>query len=153
MLAAIGIQADTLVDAVRMLDQHPGPRPLPLSASVEPGRVVFETGATSAEVAVPADQFYLAIAPYRSQTHDCYHHSLSGCQGELIDTAVHVDIFNGDDTIVEEDTTTGANGFVGFWVPRGVAGTISISAGEQKGQIPFEATAEAPTCITTLRLA
>src|SRR5690606_26802114 len=75
MLDSVDIQASTIVEAVTKLDQHPGARPLSLSASVEPDRVIFTQGDETAEASVPTDQFYLAIAPYRSQTHDCFYHN------------------------------------------------------------------------------
>ncbi|RAC15639.1 hypothetical protein DN539_31935, partial [Burkholderia multivorans] len=37
----------------------------------------------TAEVRLPSNEIYVSVAPYRSQTHDCYYHSPTGCLGEL----------------------------------------------------------------------
>jgi len=153
MLADLGIRARTVQEAVQALDAHPGPRPLALMASVQADRVVFDPEGRAIEAALPEDLFSLALAPFRTHTHDCFFHSLGGCQGELADTSVRVEIVDeGGTVLVQEETTTGANGFAGFWLPRDVAGTITAAIGEETGSIPFATTADAPTCLTGLQL-
>src|SRR5699024_8934841 len=34
---------------------------------------------------LPEDEFFVSIAPFFNETHPCKDHSLTGCQGELVD--------------------------------------------------------------------
>jgi hypothetical protein len=56
-----------------------------LRASVRPGELLLsEVGSDEPTVVdLPDDEFYLSVAPYLEQTHDCYFHSLTTCRGEL----------------------------------------------------------------------
>ena len=109
-----------------------------------------------AETSVPlsgANEFYLSIAPFASQTHDCYFHSLATCKGELANTSVHVTITDAAGaTLVDADATTYANGFVGFWLPRDISGTVTVTVDGKTGSVPFATGAEDATCLTTLQV-
>ncbi|SOC56729.1 CueP family metal-binding protein [Ornithinimicrobium cerasi] len=153
-LAGFGVDAADMRSAITELDQVDQERPLDVQASVRAHEVVF-TGA-SGEVSMPieGEEMYVSIAPYVDQTHECYYHALGGCQGEMTGEDVHVTITAEDGTVlVDEDVTTYANGFVGFWLPRDVTGTVAVTAGDLTGETPFDTTDEGPTCITTLQLA
>ena len=77
--------------------------------------------------ALPEDQFYVSIAPYVDQTHECYYHNLASCQGELVGEDLDVTITSDDgEVLVDETVTTYDNGFVGFWLPRDIEGTIEV---------------------------
>ena len=154
LLAAHGIEADTAEDAVVALDQVPEQRPLRITGSVSYDQVLLAD--ESAEVAVPltGGQFYLSMAPYRTQTHDCYYHNLGGCQGELPDTPISVMVTTDSGaTLVNENATTHANGFVGFWIPRDVTGTVTVTIDGQTATATFDSGPDGPTCLTTLQLA
>ncbi|WP_281366691.1 CueP family metal-binding protein [Nocardioides massiliensis] len=71
---------------------------------------------------VPEDRFYLAVAPYVDQTHECFYHSLTTCLGELDSADVRVKIVDeaNDEVLVDEVRTTFDNGFLGFWLPRDI---------------------------------
>lgn len=140
-------------EIVERLDSSDRARPLPLGASVLEDEVVLTDGETQVAVALPRDEHYVAVAPYVEHTHECHHHSLATCQGELVGQAVHVTITAEDGTVlVDEDTTTRTNGFVGFWLPRDTAGTIEVVAAGRRGSAPFSTGDGDPTCVTTLRL-
>ena len=145
-----GLSAEQVVDT---LDADPRARPLPITGSVRPTEVILSDGST--EVRLPlGDQFRLSIAPYATRTHECFNHNLGTCQGELVDTPVHVTITADDGTVVvDEDATTKANGFVGFWVPRNLTGTVEITTDGRTGSAPFDSSADGATCMTTLRVA
>lgn len=65
---------------------------------------------------------------------------------------VHVAVVtDAGETLVDEGVMTYANGFVGFWLPRDLTGTVTVSAGTATS--PFDFGADGPTCLTTLRLA
>lgn len=154
LLAAHGIDAATAEDAVTALDQVPKRRPLEMDGSVGYDRVLFADDSEQIEVPLSGGQFYLAMAPFRTRTHECFLHSLGGCQGELTDAPVHVEIVTDEgETLVDEDATTSANGFVGFWIPRDRAGTVIVTADSETATSPFDSGPQGPTCLTTLRLA
>src|SRR5699024_11567901 len=48
-----------------------------------------------------------------------YNHSLTGCQGELVDADFDIQIENEDgEVIVDEMMNSGKNGFIDLWLPR-----------------------------------
>ena len=154
LLAAHGLTGMSPREVVEALDQEPATRPLSLMASVRYDEVLLDDGSTKATLPLDGDEFYLSVAPYSEQTHDCYFHNLGTCQGELASTDVHVTITTDDGkTLVDEDATTYANGFVGFWIPRDLTGTVTITKGDEVGQAPFSSDDTGATCLTTLKLA
>ena len=106
---------------------------------------------------VPEDRFYLAVAPYETTTHDCFHHSLSGClsscQGELVDTPVHLTVTDTEGAVLmDEERATYANGFVGLWLPAGIEATLEVEANGKAATTPIATGAQDPACLTGLRL-
>ncbi|MFB2571762.1 CueP family metal-binding protein [Micrococcus sp. IITD107] len=154
MLAAHGIEAATAEDAVASLDRVSKPRPLALTGSVGYDQVAFADDSDQVTVPLTGGQFYLSMAPYRTQTHECYYHNLGGCQGELVDTPVHVTVTtHAGQSLLDEDTTTATNGFTGFWIPRDHTGTVTVTAEGTTASTPFDSGPDGPTCLTTLHLA
>ena len=154
VLAGLGLAGLTGAEIVERLDASPDARPLAMTASVREDAVLVGDGTT--EVAVPLEDgtFYVSIAPYVTGTHECYYHSLATCQGELAGEDVEVTITAADGTVlVDEAATTYANGFVGFWLPEDVEGTIEVRQGALVGSVPFSTTPGSPTCVTTLKMA
>jgi hypothetical protein len=153
-LDGFGVDADDVRSAITELDRVDQARPLDVQASVRVDEVVFTGASGEVSVPIPGDEMYVSIAPYVDQTHECFYHALGGCQGEMVDEDVHVTITADDGSVlVDEDVTTYANGFVGFWLPRDTTGTVQVTAGDRTGETPFDTTDEGPTCITTLQLA
>lgn len=103
---------------------------------------------------MPEDRFYLSVAPYIDQTHECFHHSLTTCAGELASTGVHVQVVDetNDRVLLDQDRTTFENGFTGFWLPRDIEGTLRVTYGRRTGEVEFATDQGAATCLTTLRL-
>src|SRR5699024_5116840 len=63
--------------------------------------------------------FFVSFAPYIDTTHPCETHSLSGCQGEMVNEDVEVVIKTEDGEIIFDETMlTGVNGFINLWVTR-----------------------------------
>jgi len=140
---------------INRLDRLPADaRPADLTASGRPGELQLSSGKEKATMPIPRDRFYLSVAPYVDGTHACFYHSLTTCKGELGGKAMHVRIVADDGSVlVDEDRTTFANGFMGFWLPRGVKGTLSVRYGERSARTGIATDAKAPTCLTTLHLA
>ena len=129
-------------------------RPQDLKVSVRPTELQLSDDDGQVTLRTPADRFYLSIAPYRDKTHECYFHGLTTCQGELTAEDVHVKIVDtSGEVLVDQDTVTNANGFVGFWLPRGASGTVELTTEGGAGSQPFSTGADDPTCMTTLRVA
>lgn len=150
-----GLAGLSATDVIETLEAMPvAERPANLLASVRPDEVVLTDDENNqASMPLPDDQFYVSIAPYASQTHDCFFHSLTTCRGELANESVQITITAADGTELAAGTyTTNDNGFVGLWLPRDIAGTITITAGERTVSAPIATGVDDPTCITTLQL-
>jgi hypothetical protein len=155
LLAEHGLDGKSTVEIIDHLDRLSiGQRPDNLKASVRPHELVVSGGSQEYRLDIPDDRFYLSVAPYADRTHECFHHSLTTCKGELAAKTVGVRIV--DDTfgkvLLDETRTTFDNGFVGFWLPRDIEGTLRITYDGKAGQRRIATSEEAPTCLTTLRL-
>lgn len=140
-------------EIVEQLDTSADERPLAFMASVREDEVLLGDGTQEVAVPLPEDELYVSIAPYVDQTHECYYHSLTTCQGELAEQPVSVTITADDGTVlVDEDATTYANGFIGFWLPRDVEGTVEVTYADKTGSVPFSTGEGDPTCLTTLQV-
>lgn len=146
------------MDAVEIIDHldrlETAERPADLIASVYPDELVLTDNRQEVVLDLPQNLSYLSIAPYVEQTHDCFYHSLTTCQGELSNATVDVEITDSTtgDVVVDEQATTFDNGFVGFWVPSDIDGTIEISYDGRTGTSDFTTTDEGATCVTDLQL-
>lgn len=155
LLDKYGLDGLDPTEVIEYLDRLPvSERPDDLIASVTPNDLALTAPAAELTLPLPEDSFYLSIAPYMEQTHECYHHSLTTCLGELSNENIHVEIVDdAGEILVDEQTTTFDNGFVGFWVPSDTQGTIEITHDDMVGTTQFTATEESATCITDLQLA
>lgn len=156
LLAEYGWNGSNTAAVVDLLDRLGEPeRPRELSASVRAEEVVVSAGDDTVSLPMPADRFYLSVAPYVDRTHDCHYHALTMCTGELAEAEVQVTVVDetNDEVLVEETRTTFANGFTGFWLPRDIEGTLRVAYGDRSGEVDFATDDAAPTCLTTLQLA
>ncbi|HEY4577665.1 MAG TPA: CueP family metal-binding protein [Yaniella sp.] len=146
-----GMDAGEMIDH---LDRVPlEERPTDLIASVMPDHLVLASATEETVLELPADQFYLSIAPFVNQTHECHYHSLTTCVGELSEQEVELTVTDDSgEVLVDEQRTTFDNGFVGVWVPAGSSGTIEITYDDKTGTTEFSTDDEAATCITDLQL-
>jgi len=155
LLAEYGLEGMDAVQIVDHLDQVGGAeRPADLVASVRPGSLLLGSGAQQHSLPIEDDRFYLSVAPYVDQTHECFHHSLTTCTGELQGEEVHVTIVDMADgrVLVDDTRTTFANGFVGFWLPRDVDARVEVHHGGKQGHARIRTDADGPTCLTTVQL-
>lgn len=155
LLARYGLQGLDATQIVDRLDRLGlAERPTDLKASVRPDQLELTWGKLVYALPLPADRFYLSVAPYVDTTHECFYHSLTTCKGELADQAVRVVVTDSTHGTVLFDgaRTTFDNGFVGFWLPRDITGTVTVTYGGRTGEVRFATDDHAPTCLTTLRL-
>ena len=147
-------------DARQVIDQLEAlgldERPAELRASIRPDELLLaDADGHEASLPMPADAFYVSIAPYVETTHECGYHSLTTCTGELGGQTMHVvvtDTASGD-VIVDDDLTAAPNGFVGLWVPRDADLNVSVEAQGRTATADLStASPEDLTCITTMQL-
>ncbi|SMX99196.1 MULTISPECIES: CueP family metal-binding protein [Brevibacterium] len=154
LLATYDLDNMDTFEIINHLDQlETADRPVDLIASVYPDELVLTDNTQEVTLDLPQNLSYLSIAPYVDQTHDCFYHSLTTCQGELSNTTVDVQITDSTtgETVVDEQVATFDNGFIGFWVPSDITGTIEISHDGRTGASDFTTTDDGATCITDLQ--
>ncbi len=131
-------------------------RPSDLIASIRPGELLLtDDQERSSTVPMPDDEFYVSLAPYVDQTHDCYFHSLTTCLGELQNKEVDVTVTDDAtaEIVVDQTLRTYDNGFVGLWLPRGLTATLTIKYGGRTVTSGISTHSDDdPTCLTALRL-
>lgn len=146
-----GAQIVDRLDATPIAD-----RPTTLMASVRPDVLVLSADQNNEiQLPMPTDEVYVSIAPYETQTHDCYNHSLTTCIGELRNTEVQVTLIDNEtgETLADDLMATFDNGFIGLWIPRGVEATLTITHEGRAGTAEVSTVnTDDPTCITTLQL-
>ncbi len=147
-----GMDATAVIDTLEALPV--AERPADLMASVRPDELVLmDAEKNQTSLPMPDDKFYVSVAPYAAQTHDCFFHSLTTCMGELSNEPLEVTVVGDDGAeILSGSFATNDNGFVGLWLPRDISGTITIVAGERTVTAPIATGADDPTCVTTLQL-
>lgn len=146
-----GLDAVAIVDTLEALPLDE--RPDDLMVSVRPGALIVTDAGGEREQPLPDDLFYLSVAPYTATTHECFFHSLTTCRGELGGAPIDVRVVtDAGDTLVDETRTAADNGFVGLWLPRGVAGTITLTVDGATTTSAFATGADDPTCVTTMQL-
>lgn len=125
-----------------------------LSASIRPEVAVVTSEAGEREYAMPADEFYVAIAPYVEQTHDCTFHSPTGCLGELRNTTFEVDVTDpgSGEVVLQEAISTNDNGFLGLWLPRDRELEVVVRADGRTTTGLVRTSSDSPTCLTTFKL-
>lgn len=151
-LAQYGLSGKSVEQMVTAIDGSPQSRPLPFNASITSTTLTLSDTQHSFQYPV-GDKFYLSFAPYLSRMHPCDNHSLSGCTGELSDTAFNVKIYNGKDIIIlDKQMQSYHNGFVGVWLPRNMEGRIEVTYQGKHATAPISTFENSNTCLTTLQL-
>lgn len=157
VLARYGLAGLDAAQIIDRLDATPiADRPGGLTVSVRPAElIVGDDAGRTASLPMPADRFYLSVAPYLNHSHDCHFHSLTTCRGEL--SRVAVDITVRDEmtgaVVLHQERVTYDNGFVGLWLPRDITGTLTIDYHGRRATSVFSTRgADDPTCLTTMRL-
>ncbi|MGN7477813.1 CueP family metal-binding protein [Solibacillus silvestris] len=115
--------------------------------------IVTDANDNEITYALPEDEFFVSIAPYIQGTHPCKDHSLTGCQGELVQKEINVLIENEKgEVVVDEAMTTLENGFIDLWLPRNEAFIIEMSYDGKSATGDLTTFEEDGTCVTTMQL-
>jgi hypothetical protein len=102
---------------------------------------------------VASDSWYfMSIAPYQNDTHDCYYHILA-CKAEMVNTHVSYSIEEvGGSFVTQGVGVTGSNGFMDLYLQRNKTYRISVVIGELEGEVTVTTFPGSPTCITNLKI-
>jgi len=153
VLARHGLGGKTVEEVIAALEASGDQRPLPLQAIVKPWVLELSDAQGAGSLPLPADRFYLALAPVKNSNPECTAHNLSADQGDRPNMAFHVVIADANNTpLVDADVTTGPNGFVGFWLPRDRKGLITGTVEGAAGQIAYSTGDRSATCRNQLYL-
>lgn len=102
---------------------------------------------------LPEEEFFVSIAPFIDETHECDIHSLTGCQGELIDTEFEVYIEDSaGEVIKDEKMQTETNGFIDLWLPRNETLTVTITQDGEESTSEITTFDGDKTCITNMQI-
>ncbi|HLS60415.1 MAG TPA: CueP family metal-binding protein [Virgibacillus sp.] len=102
---------------------------------------------------LPEDDFFVSIAPFIKETHPCSIHSLTGCQGELVDKELDVYIEDMEGSVIVDQTMNSeANGFIDLWLPRDQNYQVNISYDGKVTESEISTFENDDTCITTMQL-
>lgn len=123
------------------------------AASIDSEKLVVMENGQETAYTLPEEEFFVSIAPFKESTHPCAIHSLTGCQGEMVEEEFDVLIEDSKgEVIVDEKMKTFENGFLDFWLPRDETFTVSLTH-EGKTVTSELTTFEGDnTCITTIQL-
>jgi len=97
--------------------------------------------------------FYVAIAPYISQTHPCTYHVKGSCQAELKAVTFRYWLRSTDGAVSRTGTVrTGSDGFLEWWLPPNKSYVATFEYEGRRGTGTFSSFPKDPTCITTIQL-
>lgn len=150
----ISTNTDENEDVKNLIATYSGDKTASQSVSVT-GTQLIITEENGEEIvhSLPDDEFFVSIAPFKTETHPCTFHSLTGCQGELDSESFDVLIEDSKGNIVIEDSMkTGANGFIDMWLPRHDTFSVTITQGNKQTTAEISTDDDSPTCITTMQL-
>ena len=123
------------------------------AASVDHAKLYVEDAGVETVHELPEDEFFVSFAPYLSTTHPCEVHSLTGCQGEMVEEDIEVKIVDGDGKVhLDEQMTTMENGFVDLWLPRDKNYSLTIDYKDKSLESEFSTFEGDSTCLTELHL-
>lgn len=102
---------------------------------------------------LPEEEFFVSIAPFINETHPCENHSLTGCQGELVnqDFDLYIEDMDGN-VILDETMNSESNGFIDLWLPRDKTYNVKISHDGKQVESEISTFKKDGTCITTMQL-
>lgn len=155
LLAACGTSSEDADDVRALIDDYSaGEFTDDHQASITSSELIITNEDESEETYdLPDDEFFVSIAPFKNETHPCEIHSLTGCQGELVDADFDMLVKNQEgEVIVDETMNSGKNGFVDLWLPRDETYNVEIQYDEQTVKSEISTFEDDYTCITTMQL-
>ena len=124
-----------------------------VTASITSHELIVNDNGKETTFDLPSDEFFVSIAPFVETTHPCAIHSLTGCQGELVEKDFDVHIQDGDGNVVVDETITSLeNGFIDLWLPRDKNLQVKITHDDKTVESNISTFEGDNTCITTMQL-
>ncbi|UQZ37394.1 hypothetical protein C2I18_05815 [Paenibacillus sp. PK3_47] len=116
--------------------------------------IVTEDSSSSTAYELPGNEFFVSIAPYVNQTHPCAIHSLTGCQGEMVEEEFYVTVEDdkGNPVVERQAMKSQPNGFIDLWLPRDEAYQVTVEHEGKRAETEISTFQEDNTCITTMQL-
>lgn len=115
--------------------------------------IVTDTNAKPVTYNLPDNEFFVSIAPYVDKTHPCAIHSLTGCQGEMVEKEFNVNIIDTEgNKIIDETIKSQSNGFIDLWLPRDKTYHVTIEHGGKTAEADISTFETDDTCISTMQL-
>lgn len=147
-------EAENASDIKELVNDYTIGKAEAVSASITSSElIVTEENEEVTTYNLPDDEFFVSIAPFINETHPCGIHSLTGCQGELVeeDFQVHIEDSEGN-VILDEVKQTEANGFIDLWLPRDEKLNVTITQDDKETVSELSTFDGDNTCITTMQL-
>ncbi|MEH7378913.1 CueP family metal-binding protein [Bacillus sp. JJ1533] len=115
--------------------------------------IVTDSDKKETSYELPEEEFFVSIAPFVKETHECAMHSLTGCQGELVEEEFDVYIQDeAGNVVVDETMTSFANGFIDLWLPRDQTYQVKIEYDGKIAESEISTFEGDNTCVTTMQL-
>ncbi|MFS0671632.1 CueP family metal-binding protein [Ornithinibacillus sp. 179-J 7C1 HS] len=154
ILTACGNSSQEVKDIKELVHEYSIGNFEDVSASIDSHKLtVTDNNQKKTTYDLPEDEFFVSIAPFEKTTHECAIHSLTGCQGELIEKAFDVYIEDEDgNVVVNESMTSFANGFIDLWLPRDKTYQVKIEYNGKVAESEISTFEGDNTCITTMQL-
>lgn len=124
-----------------------------VTASITSHELIVTDNGKKTSFDLPEDEFFVSIAPFIENTHECAIHNLTGCQGELAEKNFDVLIQDEEGTVVIDETITSLeNGFIDLWLPRDRTYQVKIEYDGKSVESEIDTFKDDNTCITTMQL-
>ncbi len=127
---------------------------------VTPNNIIasFPDG-TRSSIPIPANKFFISIAPWVNFSHPCTDHVPTGCTGEMINEDMHLfikDLETGQ-IINSGKVNTGNDGFIDVWLSSNSSYDINIHYRNNSGKLmqareQISTFKSDRTCITSMQL-
>src|SRR5699024_1991611 len=123
------------------------------SASITSHELVVEEDNEELVYELPEEEFFVPIAPFINETHECAVNILTGCQGALVEVEFDVLITDScGEVVVDETMTTEKNGLIDLWLPRDETFVVEMTQGSRTTEAKISTFEGDKTCITTMQL-
>ncbi|KAB8138026.1 hypothetical protein F9U64_06775 [Gracilibacillus oryzae] len=154
LVAACGESTSDTKDIKELVSSYSALNVEDVSASITSTElIVTESDKRQVSYKLPEEEFFVSIAPFINNTHPCTNHSLTGCQGELVEQPFDVYIEDKEgNVIVNETITSFKNGFIDLWLPRGETFQVKIKHQGKTAKSEISTFEGDNTCITSMKL-
>lgn len=124
-----------------------------VTASITSHELIVTDNGKETSFDLPSEEFFVSIAPFVGVTHECAIHSLTGCQGELVEKDFDVYIQDEEGNIMMDEAIASLeNGFIDLWLPRDKTYQVKIEYDGKTVESEIATFKGDNTCITTMQL-